>query len=112
MCEILPMQYVASEPLLEVPAFALNIYENGKTPAQIFPLTGPQEWRKQRTALRQMRYDEQGLDRTEYVGGHFSGASGGTLYNGDAWPEEYQRAGRQSLLPRYLPLRSRLTVMH
>jgi putative membrane-bound dehydrogenase-like protein len=87
---ILPMQYVAREPLLEVPAFALNIYENGKTPAQIFPLTGPQEWRKQRTALRQKRYDEQGLDRTEYVGGYFSGASGGTVYNGDAWPEEYR----------------------
>lgn len=87
---ILPMHYIARAPMLEVPAFALNIYENGKTPAQIFPLTGPQEWRKQRTALRQQRYDEQGLNRTEYVGGYFSGASGGTVYNGDAWPAEYR----------------------
>ncbi|MGH9802784.1 MAG: DUF7133 domain-containing protein, partial [Blastocatellia bacterium] len=87
---ILPMQYIARAPLLEVPAFALNIYEDGKVPAQIFPLTGPQEWRKQRTALRQQRYDEQGLNRTEYVGGYFSGASGGTVYNGDAWPADYR----------------------
>ncbi len=87
---ILPMQYIARAPLLEVPAFALNIYEDGKVPAQIFPLTGPQEWRKQRTALRQKRYDEQGLDRIERVGGYFSGASGGTVYNGDAWPAEYR----------------------
>jgi len=87
---ILPMQYIRRAPLLEVSAFALNIYEDGKVPAQIFPLTGPQEWRKQRTALRQQRYDEQGLNRIERVGGYFSGASGGTVYTGDAWPTEYR----------------------
>lgn len=87
---VLPYKYLSRAPLLEVPAVALNIYENGKVPAQIFPLTGPQEWRKQRTALRQQRYDEQGLNRTEYVGGYFSGASGGTVYTGDAWPAEYR----------------------
>ena len=87
---ILPMHYMARAPLLDVPAFALNIYEDGKVPAQIFPLTGPQQWRQQRTALRQQRYDERGLNRIEHVGGYFSGASGGTVYNGDAWPEEYR----------------------
>ena len=87
---ILPMHYMARAPLLDVPAFALNIYEDGKVPAQIFPLTGPQQWRQERTALRQQRYDERGLDRVEHVGGYFSGASGGTVYTGDAWPEEYR----------------------
>lgn len=87
---VLPLKYFARAPLLEVPAFALNIYENGRTPAPIFPLSEPQEWRRQRTALRQQRYDEQGLNRTEYVGGYFSGASGGTVYTGDAWPEAYR----------------------
>ncbi len=86
---ILPMHYIARAPLLEVSAFALNIYEDGKTPAPIFPLTGPQHWRQQRTSLRQQRFDEQGLNRIEHVGGVFSGASGGTVYNGDAWPAEY-----------------------
>ncbi len=87
---VLPYKYLSRAPLLEVPAVALNIYENGKVPAQIFPLTGPQEWRKQRTALRQQRYDEQGLNRTEYLSGYFSGASGGTVYTGDAWPADYR----------------------
>lgn len=87
---ILPMNYIAREPLLDVPSFALNIYEEGKVPAQIFPLTGPQEWRQKRTALRQQRYDERGLNRIEYVGGYFSGASGGTVYSGDAWPASYR----------------------
>ncbi|MDX2041749.1 MAG: HEAT repeat domain-containing protein [Acidobacteriota bacterium] len=87
---ILPYKYLSRAPLLEVPAVALNIYEGGVSPGKIFPLTGPQEWRKQRTVLRQQRYDEQGLNRTEHVGGYFSGASGGTVYNGDAWPAEYR----------------------
>jgi len=89
---VLPYKYLSRAPLLEVPAVALNIYEDGKVPAQIFPLTGPQEWRKQRTALRQQRYDEQGLNRTEYLTGYFSGASGGTVYTGDAWPAEYRNS--------------------
>lgn len=87
---VLPFKYLSRAPLLEVPAVAQNIYEGGVVSGQIFPLTGPQEWRKQRTALRQQRYDEQALNRTEHVGGYFSGASGGTVYNGDAWPAEYR----------------------
>lgn len=86
---ILPMNYIRRAPLLEVPAFAYDISDHGKPSSQIFPLTEPQEWRKQRTALRQQRYNENGLNRVEQVGGYFSGASGGTVYNGDNFPAEY-----------------------
>ena len=55
----------------------------------MYPLTGPQEWRKQRTALRQQRYDENKLNRTEQLSGWFTAASGGTIYDGDAFPKEY-----------------------
>lgn len=87
---ILPMHYIRRAPLLEVPAYAYDISDHGKPSAQIFPLTGPQEWRKQRTALRQQRYNENGLNRVEQVGGYFSGASGGTVYNGDNFLAEYR----------------------
>ena len=87
---ILPMNYIRRAPLLDVPAYAYDISDHGKPSAPIFPLTGPQEWRKQRTALRQQRYDENGLNRIEQVGGYFSGASGGTVYNGDNFPAEYR----------------------
>ncbi len=86
---ILPMKYIARAPLLDVPAYAKDISDHGSPSAPMFPLTGPQAWRVERTKLRQQRYDEQGLNRTEYVGGYFSAASGGTAYTGDAWPEEY-----------------------
>ena len=55
----------------------------------MYPLIGPQEWRKERTRPRQQRYNKNKLNITEQVGGWFTAASGGTLYNGDAWPREY-----------------------
>ncbi|HZQ53555.1 MAG TPA: PVC-type heme-binding CxxCH protein [Bryobacteraceae bacterium] len=86
---VLPMQYLARAPLLEVAAEAQDISDHGRPSARMFPLTHPQEWRKERTSLRQERYNENDLHRTEEIGGWFTAASGGTIYNGDAWPKEY-----------------------
>jgi putative membrane-bound dehydrogenase-like protein len=89
---VLPMNCIARAPLLEVAAYSYDISDHGKPSSQMFPLTGPQEWRKQRTELRQKRYDENGLNRKEIVAGYFTAASGSMFYNGDAWPEEYKQS--------------------
>ena len=47
---VVPMQYLARAPLLEVAAVAQDISDHGRRSAPMYPLTGPQEWRKQRTA--------------------------------------------------------------
>lgn len=86
---VLPMQYLVRAPLLSIPAVAEDISDHGRPSARMFPLTKPQAWRRQRTALRQKRYDESGLNRKEEVGGWFTAASGGTIYNGDVFPREY-----------------------
>jgi putative membrane-bound dehydrogenase-like protein len=86
---VAPMQYLSRAPLLEVGAVAQDISDHGRPSARMYPLTGPQEWRKERTALRQQRYNENGSNITEQLGGWFTAASGGTLYNGDAFPQEY-----------------------
>src|SRR5215467_10226732 len=86
---VLPMQYLSRAPLLEVRAMAQDISDHGRPSAPMFPLTGPQQWRKQRTELRQKRYDENKLNVTEQVGGWFTAASGSTIYTGDAFPKEY-----------------------
>lgn len=86
---VVPMQYLTRAPLLEVGAVAQDISDHGRPSARMYPLTGPQEWRKQRTALRQQRYNENGLNITEQLSGWFTAASGGTLYNGDAFPKDY-----------------------
>jgi putative membrane-bound dehydrogenase-like protein len=86
---VMPMQYLARAPLLEVGQVAEDISDHGKPSSPMYPLTGPQEWRKQRTQIRQQRYDENNLNRTEQLGGWFTAASGGTIYDGDAFPKEY-----------------------
>jgi len=87
---VVPMQYLARAPLLDAGAVSQDISDHGRPSAQMFPLTGPQAWRVERTLLRQQRYNEQRLNRTEYVAGYFTAASGGTVYNGDVFPEEYR----------------------
>ncbi|HUS08335.1 MAG TPA: PVC-type heme-binding CxxCH protein [Bryobacteraceae bacterium] len=86
---VVPMKYLARAPLLEVRAMAQDISDHGRPSSPMYPLTGPQEWRKQRTAIRQQRYNENQLQVTERVGGWFTAASGGTVYTGDAFPKEY-----------------------
>jgi putative membrane-bound dehydrogenase-like protein len=86
---VVPLQYLTRAPLLEVPAVAQDISDHGRPSARMYPLTGPQKWRKQRTALRQRRYDENKVNITEQLAGWFTAASGGTIYDGDAFPKEY-----------------------
>jgi putative membrane-bound dehydrogenase-like protein len=86
---VLPIQYLSRAPLLEVHAESQDISDHGRPSAQMYPLTAPQEWRKERTQLRQKRYNENKLNITEQVGGWFTAASGGTMYQGDAWPPQY-----------------------
>jgi putative membrane-bound dehydrogenase-like protein len=86
---VVPMKYLSRAPLLEVRAVAQDISDHGRPSSPMYPLTGPQQWRKQRTALRQQRYNENKVNFVEQVSGWFTAASGGTLYDGDAFPQEY-----------------------
>jgi putative heme-binding domain-containing protein len=63
--------------------------EKERGSARMYPLTEPQEWRKQRTQIRQQRYNDNDLHIHEALSGWFTAATGGTLYTGDAFPKEY-----------------------
>lgn len=86
---VVPMKYLSRAPLFEVRAVAQDISDHGRPSSPMYPRTGPQEWRQQRTALRQHRHDENKRNFIEQVSGYFTAASGGTLYDGDAFPAEY-----------------------
>ena len=86
---VVPMQYLVRAPLLEVDSVSQDISDHGLGTARMYPLTQPQKWRKERTQLRQQRYDENKLNRTEQVAGWFTAATGNTVYTGDVFPKEY-----------------------
>ncbi len=46
-------------------------------------------WRQERTNRRQARYDSLGTGAKEYARDHFTGASGGTFFGGDGFPDGY-----------------------
>ncbi len=86
---VVPMQYLIRAPFLDVERVSQDISDHGQGEARMYPLTQPQKWRRERTELRQQRYDENKLNRTEQVGGWFTAATGNTVYNGDVFPKEY-----------------------
>ena len=83
---VVPKRYVDRHANLPASTAAFNISDHD---LRMFQLTPPPYWRAERTRRRQQQYKEQGLDRVEYAEDHFSGASGGTIYTGDAFPKEY-----------------------
>ncbi|HUQ93312.1 MAG TPA: PVC-type heme-binding CxxCH protein, partial [Bryobacteraceae bacterium] len=85
---VIPRNYLLRSPLLEVSNVHHDPY--GKRERLMYPLTPPEEWRAERTKIRQKRYDESKSGRVEHVAGHITGATGSTIYSGDAWPEEYR----------------------
>ena len=85
---VLPRSYLARAPMMESATSMNDPY--GEYTRRMYPLTEPQEWRVLRTQMRQQRFDELKNGRTEILAGFFSGATGSTIYSGDAWPEEYR----------------------
>lgn len=55
----------------------------------MFQKTDAPYWRAERTRQRNKKFQENHLDRVEYEKDHFTAASGGTFYGGDAFPKEY-----------------------
>jgi len=86
---VVPMQYLIRAPLVEVNEVSQDISDHGVGTARMYPLTKPQAWRRQRTKLRQQRYDENKLNRVEQVAGWFTAATGDTVYTGDVFPRPY-----------------------
>lgn len=83
---VIPWRYLHRHPHLPSTAAAVNVSDHDLVMHQLTP---PPYWRAERTHRRQKLYQEQNLDRVEYAEDHFTGASGGTIYAGDAYPKEY-----------------------
>jgi len=83
---VIPRRYIYRHGHLPNTTSITNISDHDLI---MFQETPPPYWRAERTRRRNETYQEQKLDRTEYAEDHFTGASGGTIYLADAFPEEF-----------------------
>lgn len=83
---VIPRRYLERNPNQATLNVNANISDHDFA---MFQQTPPPYWRAERTRRRNIQYQEQQLDRVEHAEKHFTGASGGTVYNGDAFPESF-----------------------
>ena len=80
-------RYISRNPVMQAPAAAVDIAPEGKF-TKLFRITPPEPWRVLRTRLRKTG-KFRGSDEGGTPFGFFTGATGITIYRGDAWPAEY-----------------------
>lgn len=81
-------RYLARNPYLQAPAAAINIAPDGKF-TKLMRMSAVEPWRILRTRLRKAGTIP-GSDEGGTASGFFTGATGITVYRGDAWPAEYR----------------------
>ncbi len=84
---VVPPGYLQRNPYLSVEAAEQDISDHGRPAANVFPISQPQQWRIERTAVRQRRYAETRPGREEKLAGYFTAACGSTVYLGDTFPQ-------------------------
>jgi len=83
---VIPWRYTHRHPFLSVTKFNVDISDHQEI---MFQKTEAPYWRAERTRQRNEMYKEAGMNRVEYARDRFTGASGGTIYNGDGLPKEF-----------------------
>jgi putative membrane-bound dehydrogenase-like protein len=82
---VIPWRYTHRHAYMPSTKFNTSITDHEEIMFQEIP---PAYWRSERSARRNRVFKETNLNRIEWVEDHFSGAAGGTIYNGDALPQE------------------------
>ena len=83
---VIPWRYTHRHAFMPSSKFNVTITDHEEIMFQEIP---PAYWRSERSARRNRVFKEANLNRIEWEKGRFSGASGGTIYNGDALPKEF-----------------------
>ncbi|MGE0606301.1 MAG: PVC-type heme-binding CxxCH protein [Pirellulales bacterium] len=82
-------RYVARNPQLTAPGPRISIAADGPQ-AEVFRISPVEPWRIVRTRLRMSGKVPGIVEGGGRAAGYFTGATGGTIYRGDAWPAEYR----------------------
>jgi putative membrane-bound dehydrogenase-like protein len=82
-------RYVARNPYLAAPSPRVSIAADGPQ-AEVFRTSPVEPWRIVRTRLRVQGIVPGPVEGGGRAAGYFTGATGATIYRGNAWPREYQ----------------------
>ena len=85
---VIPGHYLERNPFLPASLRSAMVNISDHDPL-MYQLTPAPYWRAERTKQRNKRFQENNLKQVEYEKDHFTAASGGTFYGGDALPEEF-----------------------
>jgi len=85
---VIPARYALGNRLYSPPSMLHYVLDDDPSNSKVYPLTSPQQWRVERTAARQERYDDTRPGRKELLEGHFTAATGTTVFVGDALGED------------------------
>ncbi|MCO8124911.1 c-type cytochrome [Stieleria sp. TO1_6] len=80
-------RYIARNPLLTAPAARQSIAADGPQ-AEVFRISPVEPWRLVRTRLRVAGLARGPIEGGGRPAGYFTGATGVTIYRGDAWPDQ------------------------
>lgn len=83
---VIPGRYMYRHAFLPSTRGVENISDHD---LRMYQVTPAPYWRAERSRRRQETYDQQGKGQIEHPDGHFTGASGGTVYGGDAFPDGF-----------------------
>lgn len=82
-------RWIARNPLLPAPGPRVSIAADGPQ-AEVFRRSPVERWREIRTALRVAGKAPGPIEGGGRAAGYFTGATGATIYRGDAWPEPFR----------------------
>lgn len=82
-------RYLARNPYLSVPAVRRSIAQDGPQ-AEVYRTSPVEAWRVIRTHLRAAKIVPGVVEGGGRPAGYFTGATGVTIFRGDAWPEQFQ----------------------
>ena len=82
-------RYLARNPYLSVPSVRRSIAQDGPQ-AEVYRTSPVEAWRVIRTKLRAAKVVPGIVEGGGRAAGYFTGATGVTIFRGDAWPQQYQ----------------------
>ena len=82
-------RYIARNPLLSPPSSRVSIAADGPQ-AEVFRTSPVEPWRIVRTRLRVGGKVPGPIEGGGRAAGYFTGATGATIYRGDAWPSQWK----------------------